>query len=330
MEERRRAMDEKEIKEVLNKLRDCGRYEENMLSLVKKDLEYGLNKSEVDIYLNERLKIWQARKVSQALRKHGTDFAKEIAKEDLDESCMQLAIDYYEKGIPLTRVQMAVEQKVSAHHLQEIFAKMLKEIKGAEKEQQSGYASVDKDFLEKVIGDMKEVVLAIQHNSAKYDVMTEKLLAQNEESELKKALAEKNLEIRRLQEEIFTLKKQLEEKEEEKVRENARAQIPASYVATIQRGVGQQPITAIIERDRRGRAGLSALAGKFMCKKKSKQDLIKLVATGELSPEQLGQIKVAMERELTEEQLLELIHGNLSVEQMKEIIEIAVLENQMK
>ena len=55
-----------------------------------------------------------------------------------------------------------------------------------------------------------------------------------------------------------------------------------------------------------------------------------MVASGELSKEQLAKIKVAMEKGLTEEQLLSLIHGNVSPEQMEEIIEIAVLENSMK
>ncbi len=329
MEERRMAMNEKEIREVLNKLRDYGRYEENVISLVKKDLEYGLTRSETDLYLNERLKIGQMRKVSQALRKHGKEFASMIAREELDESCMQLAIDYYEKGVSLKMVEDAVAQKVSAHHLQEIFTSMLKEIKEAEKKEQY-QTGLNQDFIEKVIADMKEVVLAIHHNSEKYDALTEKLMSKKQDEALLKELEEKNREIEGLQEEIRSLKEQLMQKEEKNMKESVQMQIPASYVATIQSRAGQPPITAILEREQPKRAGLYALAGKLMYKKKSKQDLIKLVATGALSPEQLGQIKAAMEKNLTEDQLLELIHGNLTVEQMKEIIEIAVLENQMK
>lgn len=41
------------------------------------------------------------------------------------------------------------------------------------------------------------------------------------------------------------------------------------------------------------------------------------------------QIRVGMEKHLTEEQLLSLINNDVPAEQMKEIIEIAVLENGM-
>ena len=58
-------------------------------------------------------------------------------------------------------------------------------------------------------------------------------------------------------------------------------------------------------------------------------DIVKLVASGDLVPAQLVQIKSAIEKGLTETQLIELITNNISAEKMKEIIEIAVLENSM-
>ena len=66
---------------------------------------------------------------------------------------------------------------------------------------------------------------------------------------------------------------------------------------------------------------------KLLFKKKSRADIVKLVANGDLVPAQLIQIKNAIERGLTEGQLVELINNNLSPDKMKEIIEIAVLEN---
>ena len=63
--------------------------------------------------------------------------------------------------------------------------------------------------------------------------------------------------------------------------------------------------------------------------KKSRQDIVKLLACGDLVPAQLVQIKSAIEKGLTEAQLVELINNNVSAEKMKEIIDIAVLENSM-
>ena len=54
-----------------------------------------------------------------------------------------------------------------------------------------------------------------------------------------------------------------------------------------------------------------------------------MVASGNLTPEQLQQIRIGMEKKLTENQLLNLINNNVPADQMKEIIEIAVLENSM-
>lgn len=85
-----------------------------------------------------------------------------------------------------------------------------------------------------------------------------------------------------------------------------------------------------IERTgRKSSNGIAALFAKLSFKKKSRADIVKLVASGDLVPAQLVQIKSAIEKGLTEGQLVELINNNVSAEKMKEIIEIAVLENSM-
>lgn len=73
----------------------------------------------------------------------------------------------------------------------------------------------------------------------------------------------------------------------------------------------------------------TGLLGKLGFMKKSRQDIVKLLASGDLVPAQLVQIKSAIEKGLTEAQLVELINNNVSAEKMKEIIDIAVLENSM-
>lgn len=84
-----------------------------------------------------------------------------------------------------------------------------------------------------------------------------------------------------------------------------------------------------LERMERKTNGVVSLLSKLCFKKKSRSDIVKLVASGDLVPAQLVQIKSGIEKGLTEGQLAELINNNLSAEKMKEIIEIAVLENSM-
>lgn len=72
----------------------------------------------------------------------------------------------------------------------------------------------------------------------------------------------------------------------------------------------------------------SALFSRFAFKKKI--DIVRLVAEKDLEPKQLVQVRSAVEKGLTEEQLLVLINNQLPAEQMEEIINIAVYENRQK
>jgi len=88
------------------------------------------------------------------------------------------------------------------------------------------------------------------------------------------------------------------------------------------------PVAGItIDRTEKRSDGLIGLFSRLCFKKKSRTDIIKLVSAGKLSVEQLSMIKVAIEKQLTEGQLVELINNSLEPAKMREIIEIAVLEN---
>lgn len=107
--------------------------------------------------------------------------------------------------------------------------------------------------------------------------------------------------------------------------------IPVYYQITVVDGTGNVVQRLPIERSVRksNNSGVVSLFARLSFKKKSRADIVKLVASGDLVPAQLVQIKSAIEKGLTESQLVELINNNISAEKMKEIIEIAVLENSM-
>lgn len=73
---------------------------------------------------------------------------------------------------------------------------------------------------------------------------------------------------------------------------------------------------------------VSALFSRLAFKKKI--DIVKLVAEKDLEPKQLVQIRSAIEKGLSEDQLLMLINNQIPAEQMEEIINIAVYENKQK
>ena len=107
--------------------------------------------------------------------------------------------------------------------------------------------------------------------------------------------------------------------------------IPVYYQIPVVDGTGNVVQRLPIERSVRksNNSGVVSLFARLSFKKKSRADIVKLVASGGLVPAQLVQIKSAIEKGLTESQLVELINNNISAEKMKEIIEIAVLENSM-
>ena len=107
--------------------------------------------------------------------------------------------------------------------------------------------------------------------------------------------------------------------------------IPVYYQIPVVDGTGNVVQRLPIERSVRksSNSGVVSLFARLSFKKKSRVDIVKLVASGDLVPAQLVQIKSAIEKGLTETQLIELITNNISAEKMKEIIEIAVLENSM-
>ena len=107
--------------------------------------------------------------------------------------------------------------------------------------------------------------------------------------------------------------------------------IPVYYQIPVVDGSGNVVQRLPIERSVRksSNSGVASLFARLSFKKKSRADIVKLVASGDLVPAQLVQIKSAIEKGLTEPQLVELINNNISAEKMKEIIEIAVLENSM-
>ena len=82
-----------------------------------------------------------------------------------------------------------------------------------------------------------------------------------------------------------------------------------------------------MERKDRGSV-MGAMFSRLFLKKKT--DIVKLLAEKDLSPEQLVQVRSAIERGLSEKQLLVLINNKIPAGQMEEIINIAVYENMMK
>lgn len=312
MEETRKVLTEEEILVEVSRLRKKGRTDE-IVELVSADYAFGLTKEEVNLYLEKEFEVEQMYMVSKALRECGVELAKVIAKDTYDKYRMQVAIDFCNKGVPAEAIKKGLDQTGNAHSLKAVLTKVLSALQ----------VDTEKESLRQQLEEKDKVIQSQQKTIEEVNAENTKLKSTNKE----------------LEDAIKKVEKEREQKEEKKKEpEETKAEIPAPaptpaptpeihYVVGVA-GQNQSMMPLALEQSVKSKqSGMYALLGKLAFKKKSRQDIVGMVASGRLNTAQLVQIKHAIERGLTEQQLIHLINSCVPPEQMKEIIEIAELEN---
>ncbi len=123
-------------------------------------------------------------------------------------------------------------------------------------------------------------------------------------------------------------KKKVEQVEEKKAPMEKEETIQPTYLVPLVNEAGevvQRVPIDYVKQPKKQKVGawISSLCTRFSGKK----DIVDLVIGGELSPEQLQQIRIGMEHHLKDDQLIGLIENKVSTERMSKIIEIAMLLN---
>ena len=405
MEQTTRQIDSIKIGNYLKNMRNARRYEPEIIDLVEEDLNLGLTEEQTNLYLKKGFKLAQMKVLSGFLRK-GIDesFVKQLTShENLTGYQMQVALDFYEKGVPISVIEETVSNNSTPSAMREIFQKILTDTEKVKRESENISGQMQ-EYVKGLVTQIEEVVGKIQYQEQRYDELNKKLtvfesskkdeeVAENlvkklEDTEaelssqqdrlnsasstiarLREQVEHKEKEMSRMQNRIDTLEQKLLDKADipvkstedqenkttdEKQSETADKEmadtnpvlsenvftddpfakskygIPVYYQMPVVDAQGRVVQQLSVERTRRtSEGGIAAMIAKLCFKKKSRQDIVKLVASGDLVPAQLIQIKSGIEKGLTEGQLVELINNNVSAEKMKEIIEIAVLENSM-
>lgn len=397
MGENRKQMSEQDIGEVMAQLRRTGRYNDDVLKLVQADLEYGLSRDEVDIYLMRKLPIEVKRKLSEALHEGcGTELVTVFADAGINTHQIETAINYYNAGVPFEVIKSVIAQNMNAHGMKEAYKKVLAQMKAVQGTSEEDLEKVDKTYVDSLFEEMRKIVSQIGYDEKRFDELNAKIkeiaggkASDKELEELYQKMADKDAIISNQQDNInqansalARLRRESDEKEEEKKKMqetigklngqllekdeqiaalkeqkveptmqpaeseasitppgtvplkdasgNVVYGIPVHYAIAYKAEGAKEPEVTVIERTERKNVGFASMFAKLSFKKKSRQDIVKLVASGNLTPEQLQQIRIGMEKKLTENQLLNLINNNVPADQMKEIIEIAVLENSMQ
>ncbi|MDD3417408.1 MAG: hypothetical protein PHY47_26030 [Lachnospiraceae bacterium] len=393
MEQSKKAAINIHITEFMQGLKAVDKYPEEVLALVLEDLEYGLSEEQVKQYYKKKWNIGQMKIYSRCLRGGYSDEAiKVITSENLSGNQMSVALEFYEKGVPLESIEAVVGRNDFPATMKKLYENILSEMKETKKITEDA-----PDYAKKLVDQISAMITHIEFQEKRYDALAEHLKIfeitkkdedvrddlikqnahqatvmseqQNQIMQANSAVAryraeneQKDKEMKKMQDKVNALEEQQRIKElrvadtntvsksasiplpevvrmsESRVQEQQSAMIPQNiprygvpiyYTIPMLDSYGQVVQKLPIERTEKKTGGIAGVFSKLGLKKKSRQDIVKLVASGDLVPAQLIQLKSAIERGLTENQLVELINNNVSAEKMKEIIEIAVLENAM-
>ena len=381
-----------DLKAHMNNLRKNPKFTEEILRLVESDLQYGLSIEETELYTSKRFDYAQMKVYSACLRNgYPEDVRDCITREGLTGEQMAVALEFYEKGVPLKTIAEVTENSShTAFAMKKLFQSIVSKVQAAESTVQA-----QEEYAKELLEQIKSVVEKIEFQEKRYDTLNEKLkelqtagqdakiqnnllnqLAekddmlekqQNELNEARGTIARLRNEMDGIRKEKDRLEKHTEEMEREaaargsepkqepekevtdkkemvqKTEQAEKKQVemkqdapvfPAfpgvGYNVAVLDGSGKIVSFMPVERMERkkDRSSVSALFSRLVFKKKI--DIVKLVAEKDLEPKQLVQIRNAIEKGLSEEQLLVLINHQIPAEQMEEIINIAVYENKQK
>lgn len=384
MQERARVSS-MDLKAHMNNLRKNPKFTEEILKLVEADLQYGLTIEETELYTSKRFDIAQMKVYSACLRNgYPEDVRDCITRDGLTGEQMAVALEFYEKGVPLKTVAEVTENSGhTAFMMKKLFQNIMSKVQAAGEAVQA-----QDDYAKELLEQIKSVVEKIEFQEKRYDALNEKLkelqtagqdakiqnnllsqlaekdsMLEKQQDELNEArgtIARLRNEMDAIRKERDRLEKRIEEmeaatkggntvtepeaavtdeKEETKnmVQAEVKQEVPAipsfpgaHYNVAVLDGNGKIVSFMPVEHMERKRekSTMSALFSRFAFKKKI--DIVKLVAEKDLEPKQLVQIRSAIEKGLSEEQLLVLINNQIPAEQMEEIINIAVFENRQK
>ena len=161
-----------DIKAHLNNLRKTPKFTEEMLKLVESDLQYGLTIAETETYTSKRLDYAQMKVHSACLRNGYPENVREcITKEGLTGEQMAVALEFYEKGVPIEMVAEITENSSqTAFVMKKLFRNVMEKLQevGKAAKEHGGYA-------EELLEQIKAAVEKIEFQEKRYDALNEKI-----------------------------------------------------------------------------------------------------------------------------------------------------------
>ena len=124
-----------DLKAYLGRLKKNPKYTEEILMLIEDDLRFGLTKEETEEYSSGRYDYKQMCVYSKCLRNgYGKEEKEAILKDGLSGEQMAVALEFYEKGVPLATITGVISSaENTAYTMKRLFSQILRKMKEAEK-----------------------------------------------------------------------------------------------------------------------------------------------------------------------------------------------------
>ena len=288
-------------------------YSGDVMELVKDDLEYGLSPAQVESYLNRAdFSSRQKKLYSEALR---DNFSKEVLEiafaRGLKVQQMQVACGYVRKGISEDALREVLSEERSAKEMSD----MMQDILNRQEEDAAVPVTELSDSLQEQLDE------ALQQK----EYLEQQIAAK--EKEIQEGLAKVASQRGTIEEQAARIRELEEQLEKRPEKRPVRPQV--SYEVQMQMEQGKPPVQIPVEVERKRSNDVGRFKMLFE-KRRARTDMVKLVSQADLSEGQLAVILTGMEQGLTQEQLTELVHCGATPEKMQIIVEIAVLENNMR
>ena len=156
----------------LKNLRSTGKYSKEVCDLVEADIEFGLSEEQTKLYLKKNFKLAQMQVLSGCLRK-GLDeeFVKLLSThEDISGYQMQVALEFYQKGVPIDTIGSTIDEKKNVAEMKELYQSVLEKTKVAQVGAEDAPAYV-KEMMEQMAASIEK----IQYQEQRYDELNQKL-----------------------------------------------------------------------------------------------------------------------------------------------------------
>ena len=152
METERQKQSEQDVQPLIDKMRNKGKYSEEIIQLVKEDLMLGFKKTEIDQYANRKYDIRQMRIYSECMRSNYSENVIDvICGENLNANQMAVLFDMYKNGISLEKIKTIMSEAEGVpKRMHEAFGKLQEEL------QRANISLVDKANIEAIDENDKE------------------------------------------------------------------------------------------------------------------------------------------------------------------------------